>query len=101
MNKCAAWASFKPVVATFLDLDVLEVRPYSFWRDLGVDSLDYVELIMHIEEEFDVEFTEQELDDNRTVGGLYKLLIRTLQANREAPITHRDTVNTRCSLCGR
>ena len=40
----------------------------SFLDDLGADSLDIVELIMALEEEFDVEIPDEEAEKITTVG---------------------------------
>jgi acyl carrier protein len=93
----SAWYKFKPMVADFLNIDMHDMKSYSSFEDLGVDSLDFVELIMMVEEKYDVELTDRELDGIRTVGGLHVLLTRTIEAERKVDITHRDTEHTRCS----
>jgi acyl carrier protein len=40
----------------------------SFIDDLGADSLDIVELIMALEEEFDIEIPDSEAENIKTVG---------------------------------
>lgn len=40
----------------------------SFIDDLGADSLDIVELIMALEEEFDIEISEEDAESISTVG---------------------------------
>ena len=40
----------------------------TFIDDLGADSLDIVELIMALEEEFDMEITEEEAEKIKSVG---------------------------------
>ena len=40
----------------------------SFIDDLGADSLDIVELIMAMEEEFDIEISEEDAENISTVG---------------------------------
>jgi acyl carrier protein len=101
----SAWFNFKPMVANYLDIEISEVRSDSSWLELGVDSLDKIELIMMIEEQYNVEFSEQEVDAIKTLGGLHILLIRTLEGKREVEITHRDTIEERasgfCKCCGR
>lgn len=40
----------------------------SFIDDLGADSLDLVDLMMALEEEFDIEVTEEDVEDIKTVS---------------------------------
>ena len=46
----------------------------SFADDLDADSLDLVELVMALEEEFDVAVDEEELEGIDTVGKAYSLI---------------------------
>ena len=46
----------------------------SFVDDLGADSLDTVELVMALEEEFDITVEEEELSDVATVGDAVTLV---------------------------
>ncbi len=41
----------------------------SFIDDLGADSLDIVELVMAMEEEFDVEIPDEDAEKIQTIGG--------------------------------
>ena len=43
-----------------------------FIEDLGADSLDIVELVMAMEEEFDLEIPDEEAEKLRTVGDVVK-----------------------------
>ena len=54
----------------------------AFIEDLGADSLDLVELMMSIEEEFDIVFSDEELDspDMKVVGKLVALIDRKRDA---------------------
>ena len=46
-----------------------EIKPESsFIEDLGADSLDIVELVMAMEEEFQTEIPDEEAEKIRTVG---------------------------------
>lgn len=42
--------------------------------DLGADSLDVVDLVMSIEEEFDIEIPDEEIETVKTVGDLVKFV---------------------------
>ncbi len=50
----------------------------SFADDLDADSLDLVELVMALEEEFDVSVEEQELEGIETVKGAFDLITSKL-----------------------
>ena len=45
-----------------------------FINDLGADSLDQVELIMQLEEEFNIEISDEEAESLTTVGKVYDFL---------------------------
>ena len=46
-----------------------EVKPYAkFVEDLGADSLDTVELVMELEEEFGIEIPDEDAEKAKTVG---------------------------------
>lgn len=58
----------KLIVADKLSVDVSEVVPEAaFVDDLGADSLDLVELIMSMEEEFDIEISDDDAEKLVTV----------------------------------
>lgn len=58
----------KKIIAEKLSVDLDEVVPdASFVDDLGADSLDLVELIMTMEEEFDVEISDEDAETLVTV----------------------------------
>lgn len=42
--------------------------------DLGADSLDVVDLLMSIEDEFEIEIPDTEIDNIKTVGELVKYI---------------------------
>ena len=59
----------KKIIVTQLAVDIAEVTPQSqFVQDLGADSLDTVELVMALEEEFDVEIPDEDAEKIKTVG---------------------------------
>ena len=58
-----------------LSVDASQVtREASFSDDLDADSLDLVELVMALEEEFDVNVEEEELEGITTIGAAYDLI---------------------------
>jgi acyl carrier protein len=58
----------KKVVVEQLDVAEDEVTPQaSFVDDLGADSLDVVELVMGLEEEFDIEIPDEDAEKITTV----------------------------------
>ena len=58
----------KEIVAEQLSVDAADVvSDASFVDDLGADSLDLVELIMAMEEEFDVKIEDEEAEQIKTV----------------------------------
>jgi len=58
----------KEVVVEQLDCDPAEVKEDSkFIEDLGADSLDVVELVMALEEEFDIEIPDEDAEGILTV----------------------------------
>jgi acyl carrier protein len=59
----------KKIVVEQLGVDEDEVKPEaSFVDDLNADSLDLVELIMSLEEEFATEISDEDAEKIRTVG---------------------------------
>jgi acyl carrier protein len=59
----------KKIVAEQLQVDPEQiVNEASFMEDLGADSLDVVELVMALEEEFDLEIPDEDAEKIATVG---------------------------------
>jgi acyl carrier protein len=58
----------KKIIAEKLSVELADVVPAaSFVDDLGADSLDLVELIMSMEEEFDVDISDEDAEKIITV----------------------------------
>jgi len=59
----------KKIIVEQLGVDAAEVNPQAhFVNDLGADSLDTVELVMALEEEFDTEIPDEQAEKIQTVG---------------------------------
>ena len=69
MKKEEIVARLKEIIIDRLDVEEEQIAPEaSFVEDLGADSLDIVELIMGIEEEFDIEIPDEDAEKILTVG---------------------------------
>lgn len=65
----------RKIVADCLSLDKSEVKLSSnFVDDLGADSLDVVELVMALEEEFDIEIPDEEAENVKTVENVVEYI---------------------------
>ncbi|MBQ3567195.1 MAG: acyl carrier protein [Oscillospiraceae bacterium] len=65
----------KSIIADQLDVEEDKVvADASITEDLGADSLDVVDLIMSIEEEFDIEIPDEAVEDIKTVGDIVKYI---------------------------
>ncbi len=63
----------KSIIVEQLGVNMEEVIPTaSFIEDLGADSLDIVELIMALEEEFDLEIPDEDAEKIQTVDDVIK-----------------------------
>ena len=70
---------FKKCAVDVLSVSADQVVPEAkFADDLDADSLDLVELVMALEEAFDVEVPEEELEGIQTVGQAYELVTSKL-----------------------
>lgn len=65
----------KEIISEQLNLDTADVTPdTSFKDDLGADSLDLFELVMALEEEYNLEIPTDELTDMETIGDVMEYL---------------------------
>ena len=75
MSDDADFERFKRCAVEVLSVDADKVtREATFGEDLDADSLDLVELVMALEEEFDVTVDEEELEGIETVGQAFDLV---------------------------
>jgi len=75
----AQFARFRKCAVDVLSVDESKVVPEArFAEDLDADSLDLVELVMALEEEFGVSVPEEELEGVATVAQAYDLVTSKL-----------------------
>lgn len=69
MSQSAVEERVRSIISDQLGVSEDEVKPESkFIEDMGADSLDIVELIMAMEEEFEVEIPDEEAEKIRNVN---------------------------------
>ena len=64
----------KAIVVEKLNIDEHTIHPESTLQDLGADSLDMVELMMKMEDEFGVEIPEDETENLKSIGDVVTYL---------------------------
>ena len=70
------FARFTKCAVDVLSVDASQVKKEaSFGDDLDADSLDLVELVMALEEEFGIEVPEEDLNDVTTVGQAFDIIM--------------------------
>ena len=80
MNE-AIFEKVKKIVVEQLDVEPDDVKPAaSFANDLNADSLDVVELVMALEEEFDVEIPDEAAEGISTVQAAVDYISKELEA---------------------
>jgi acyl carrier protein len=70
------------IVAEQLAVDREKIQPNtSFVNDLGADSLDTVELVMELEDEFDIDIPDDAAEKIQTVGQAIEFIEKAKQGN--------------------
>ncbi|MFY0542836.1 acyl carrier protein [Brevibacillus sp. H7] len=65
----------KKIIVDRLGVDESKITlEASFKEDLGADSLDVVELVMELEDEFDMEISDEDAEKISTVGEVVKYI---------------------------
>ena len=75
-----SFEQLKDLVVDKLDVDESKVTiESSFIDDLGADSLDTVELIMSLEDEFDISIEDEAAEKLKTVGDVLNYLEKNVK----------------------
>jgi acyl carrier protein len=69
----------RKLLAEQLDIDPHEITMETAFEDIEADSIDIVEMIMALEDIYDIEFPEEDLEDYPVMGLLVKALYTYLQ----------------------
>ena len=70
----------RSLVAEQLGVDAADVTPQaSILDDLGADSLDVVELVMALEEHFDIEVPDEDVEELRTVADVERYVAKVAE----------------------
>jgi acyl carrier protein len=81
----SVFSELQELVANKLSIDSSEIKPESsFIDDLGADSLDLADLVMAIEEQYEVDFANEDTDQFRTVGDVVAAIERLTGAQSGA-----------------
>jgi acyl carrier protein len=82
MDRSEIEARVKKVLAEQLAVDEAQVVPDArFAEDLNADSLDLVEAVLALEEEWSIEIPEEEMESVKTVGGAIDLVASKVGAS--------------------
>ncbi|WP_120921860.1 acyl carrier protein [Helicobacter pylori] len=78
-NDTNLFETIRVVIAEQLGIDISQVTPEAkFMKDLGVDSLDIVELIMALEERFGIEISDEQAEKIINVGDAMRYIEKQL-----------------------
>ncbi len=69
----------RKIIAERLNLNEDEVTLDATFEDLGADSLDIMDLVMELEQEFDIEIPDEDTEKIRTVGDTVNYIQSRLQ----------------------
>jgi acyl carrier protein len=71
----------RTIIAEQLGIDMAEVSPDSnILEDLGADSLDVVELVMTLEDEFDIEVPDEVAESIRTIADVERYVAEHIES---------------------
>jgi len=69
------------ILVNKIGLEKSEITPdASFTKDLGIDSLDYAELVMEFEQAFDIKINDTDTKDLNTIGEFISFIESRLKA---------------------
>lgn len=73
----------KPIIANVYsvaeDLTELDNEKTEIYNELGLDSLDIVELITELEKEFDIHISDDDFENLETIGDIYDFVFEKIK----------------------
>jgi acyl carrier protein len=73
----------RKILAEQLNIDPAEISMETTFEEIEADSIDIVEMIMALEDMYDVEFPEDDLEDYPVFGELIKALYDNLEQEKK------------------
>lgn len=62
------------IIGRRFELSETKITPETTWEEIGADSIDLVDLISEIEDDFDVSIPDDSIEDLKTVGDVVALV---------------------------
>ena len=62
------------VIKSRFEINEIKLENETTWEEIGADSIDLVDLITEIEDEFEVSIPDEEFENLKTVGDLVNLI---------------------------
>lgn len=72
--KVDIFGKIRSLISEQLDIDEEKITSETTFEDIEADSLDVVELVMALEEEFDLEIADEEVEKIKTVGDIVRYI---------------------------
>ena len=83
MERTEIFSILKELIADLLNVSVAEISESSYLSDLGAESIDIVNMVMRIEERFDLdEIEDEDVQELQTVGEVVDYLEIMLRASK-------------------
>ncbi len=68
----------RSLISEQLDIDEDKITPETTFEEIDADSLDVVELVMALEEEFDIEIADEAVENIKTVADIINYIEGTI-----------------------
>ena len=62
------------IISRRFEINEMKISTDTTWEEIGADSIDLVDLISEIEDEFEISIPDEAIEDLKTVGDVAKLI---------------------------